>query len=334
MTATYLPNFSHLYVERAARTHPAAQRLFERFSRARIVAIDDYRSVFNRRGQAFREQKRSVKLILAVKQEPFIYPGSHYAPDFDQPNFCYNAMILNCIYDCEYCYLQGMYSSANIVVFVNTKPFFDAADKIRKERGSIYLCVSYDTDLLAFENIIPYCREWIEWAVDRPDALLEIRTKSANFRAIADLPAPSNVILAWTLSPHDVCLAHEQRTPRLAARLAAANDAIQRGWRVRLCIDPILQIRDWRAVYSALVDQIFGAVAAESVDDFSIGVFRMNQDYLDRIRRSRETSVLAHYPFANTKKMSTYAADVREDMLDHVKHRILSYAPAARVYCH
>ena len=36
--------------------------------------------------------------------------------------------MFNCIYDCDYCYLQGMYPSANIVVFVNHEDFFDAVD--------------------------------------------------------------------------------------------------------------------------------------------------------------------------------------------------------------
>lgn len=27
--------------------------------------------------------------------------------------------MMNCIFDCEYCYLKGMYPSGNLVVFVN-----------------------------------------------------------------------------------------------------------------------------------------------------------------------------------------------------------------------
>lgn len=31
--------------------------------------------------------------------------------------------MFNCIYDCRYCFLQGMYSSANYVIFVNFEDF-------------------------------------------------------------------------------------------------------------------------------------------------------------------------------------------------------------------
>ena len=31
----------------------------------------------------------------------------------------------NCIYDCKYCFLQGLYSSANYLVFVNYEDFLN-----------------------------------------------------------------------------------------------------------------------------------------------------------------------------------------------------------------
>ena len=31
----------------------------------------------------------------------------------------YFSHMLNCIYDCKYCFLQGMFNSANFVIFTN-----------------------------------------------------------------------------------------------------------------------------------------------------------------------------------------------------------------------
>ena len=33
--------------------------------------------------------------------------------------------MLNCIYDCKYCFLQGMFRSANFVIFVNYESFMN-----------------------------------------------------------------------------------------------------------------------------------------------------------------------------------------------------------------
>ena len=68
---------------------------------------------------------------------------------------------MNCVFDCEYCYLKGMYPSANLVVFVNLE---DILRKWKETcRAPVYLCVSYDTDLLALEHLTGYAARWIEF---------------------------------------------------------------------------------------------------------------------------------------------------------------------------
>ena len=61
--------------------------------------------------------------------------------------------LLNCIFDCQYCFLQGMYNSSNIVCFVNVEDF--AKEFSRMECGSM-IALSYETDLIAHHNIVPY----------------------------------------------------------------------------------------------------------------------------------------------------------------------------------
>ena len=174
-------NLSHLYIERAAEKYPMTELLLSRFPTAERVLINNYKDVFARPGQHFQTQKRSIKLILAVKKDNLIYRGSNNAQDFGYPNFHYNALILNCVYNCDYCYLQGMYPSANMVVFVNSDDFFSATSEAIDQRldpvTPLYLAISYDTDLLATESLIPYCHEWIEYSKSKDNLLIEIRTK-------------------------------------------------------------------------------------------------------------------------------------------------------------
>ena len=326
------PKFSHIYVEKGAETFADTQLVLGKFPKAKFIRIDDYRALFNRHGQRFQVQKTSMKLILAVKKDQFIYPGSPYAPNFGASNFYYNAVMLNCVYNCDYCYLQGMYSSGNIVLFVNQDAFLDAATQVLNEKGSIYLCISYDTDLLAFENIIPNCRRWITWAEHHPQALIEIRTKSANFRAIADLPPPDHTILAWTLSPSAVVRGNEKKTPPLSARLAAINEALGNGWKVRLCFDPLLRIKDWKTIYQRMFDEIFATIPGDQIFDFSLGVFRMNSEYLDRIRKERKDTPLLYYPFSKENRIYTYHEDERREMIGFVKTRIEAHVPNANIF--
>ncbi len=324
-------HFSHLYIEEQAFAYPDTDAVRKKFPQAEIISIRDYRELFNRHQQDFRRQKRSMKLILAVKDSPHIYVGSGYAPDFGHPHFYYNALMMNCVYDCDYCYLQGMFTSANIVQFVNPEPFFAAADAVIKEKGSLYLCISYDTDLLAFENVVPNCHRWLEWAAHRPQATIELRTKSANFSALADLKPSANVILAWTLSPVSIASHYEKKTPPLEARLAAINSAIAKGWKVRLCFDPILRVPGWRQLYADLITTVFATLPDNQLHDISIGVFRMNREYLKIIQSRRDDSDILFYPMAAAARSITYAAHQISEMTRHVAELISEKSPQTKI---
>ncbi|NSW91737.1 MAG: hypothetical protein HPY74_13895 [Firmicutes bacterium] len=200
------PCFSHIYIEKKALNHPNTKKILEHFREAEIIEINHYKDVFSRSNQNYSLHKNSLKLILAVKKEKLIYNGAQVCEDFGNIHFYYTSTMMNCIYDCEYCYLQGMYTTANIVIFVNIEDFFSEVENLLREH-SVYLCISYDTDILAFENVIGYGRKWIDFAKKHENLKIEIRTKSANFKAIEDIDAQENVILAWTLSPDKVYVA-------------------------------------------------------------------------------------------------------------------------------
>ena len=61
----------------------------------------------------------------------------------------------------------------------------------------MYVCISYDADLLAMEAVTGYVRLWSAYAAKHENLKLEIRTKCAG-HAMWDLPCLSNVIYAFT----------------------------------------------------------------------------------------------------------------------------------------
>ncbi len=117
-----------------------------------MIEIDHYKDVFNRSRQDYALQHESQKLILAVQKGNLIYPGAPVCQNFGNEHFYYTSQMMNCIYDCEYCYLKGMYPSGNMVIFVNPEDTFREVTEILKDHP-MYICVSYDTDLLTFEPI-------------------------------------------------------------------------------------------------------------------------------------------------------------------------------------
>jgi spore photoproduct lyase len=240
MSGIFQPSFSHIYIERGAEDYPLTREVLKKFPAAVRVPVGHYKDIFNRAGQDFAVQKHSPKLILAVRRDKFLLPGSGLCDDFGYgyENFYYAAQMFNCPYDCAYCYLRGMYASANIVAFVNTADYFTAANALRPR----FISVSYDADLLAMERIFHFVEGWMGYAINNPSVEVEVRTKSASFAAIAHIVPVDNVVLSWTLSPAEYIVQYERNAPGLTARLFTINEAVKKGWKVRLCIDPVLLV--------------------------------------------------------------------------------------------
>ena len=215
---SYLKTFSHIYIEEQAAAYSAAVRIQNRYPDAVRVPIRHYKDMFNRPRQDYSLQKQSPKLILAVKKGRLVYPGAPVCQDFGSRHFYYTSSVMNCLYDCEYCYLQGMYPSANLVVFVNLEDIFREVEQLL-EQHPVYLSVSYDTDLLALEQLTGYLDQWCRFTAAHPGLTIEVRTKAANVRTIRQLPPCERVIFAWTLSPETIIRRFEHHTPSLSARL-------------------------------------------------------------------------------------------------------------------
>jgi len=190
---SYLSNFSHIYIEDRAKNYKLTKEILDKLD-SKIISINHYKDVFNRYNQDYRLQKNSMKLILAVKESNFLYEASSLIQTQNYQNFFYTPTILNCIYDCHYCFLQGMYPSSNIVLFVNIEDFFDEVEKKLKTLNRMFLSISYDTDILAFEKLFGISKKWIEFSQNFNNLELEIRTKSVNYKTIENLEFNRNII--------------------------------------------------------------------------------------------------------------------------------------------
>lgn len=328
-------SFSHIYVENGLQEHPRAEAILARFPAAEVVPVDDYQNVFGRGRQDFWRQKASPKLILARKKDNFLYRGNPFLQANLSPNFSYNAMVLNCPYDCHYCYLQGLYSGANIVAFVNLEDFFSAAATACDERPApeepMPLAISYDTDLLALEGLLGFAGEWVEWVRHQPDILIEIRTKSAPggfLRSVEPTPAAR---LAWTLSPDSIARRYESGAPSLKMRLKAMNEAAACGWRMTLCIDPILNLPGAGEIYRQFVEQLAAEAPWPAVERVELGVFRVSSAYFKRML-SRPGTDLLHYPYEHASKVVSYNKKEREDLVDAVQSGLLATISKEKIF--
>ena len=335
-TSGYNNAFSHIYVERGVREHARTKQILSRFPQAQVIEIAHYKDVFNRRGQQYEAQHRSQSLILAAKTEHFFYEGAKPCQNFGNDNFYYCSTMMNCIYDCSYCYLKGMYPSGNLVVFVNLEDYFAELDELLK-RQSMYVCVSYDADLLALEVWMGYARAWADYAANHSDLKLEIRTKSARNGMWKELPVLSNVVYAFTVSPQKMIAASEHNTPSAQARIDCATEGIRQGFPVRFCFDPMLYLPGWEELYRELLAQIDKTLEENGcswmqLDAVSIGGFRISKEYMKKIRRVEPDSPIVQFPYVNVEGVYQYPPELLAKMENYILKELEKRMPVERVF--
>ena len=323
--------FSHIYVEKAVLSHKRTKEILKRFPEAVVIEIEHYKDVFCRSGQCVSLQHTAQNLILAAKHNNLLYEGAAVCQSFGNPWFYYTSCMMNCIFNCEYCYLKGMYPSGNVVIFVNLEDIFEEVENLLQQH-SLYLCVSYDTDLLAMEEVLGYTAEWMQFVKAHDNLKVEVRTKSANQKFFREQEAVDGVITAFTLSAQPVIAAWEHTTPSLSQRIACAKLAMERGFQVRLAFDPMIYCKDWKHAYAAMLQEVLEGLDMEKVVDVSVGSFRVSQDYLKVMRKNEPYSAVVQFPYENEKGVYHYPKELMREMEQFLLEGLLKVLPREKIF--
>ena len=319
--------FTHIYVEERAKDYPLTGEILGKLPDANIINIKHFKDVFDRKRQNAALQKEHQSLIIAVRDGNRIFKGAPVCQSFGQKNFYYASSMMNCPFDCEYCYLKGMYPSSNMVVFVNLADYEkDVLEKLKE--GPMYVCASYDTDLLAMNSLTGHADFWKDLARTHGDLLVELRTKAA-VNIDENIP---NVIYAFTLSPEEVVNRYERNTASVKARINAASRTIGKGARVRLCFDPVIRIHGWEDAYSRLIEETAAVIDFSQLTDVSVGTFRISADYLNKMRKAYPGSEVAWYPYVIKDGVAQYEPDADRQMQDMVCGMISEHTGKEKIF--
>lgn len=323
--------FRAIYVEKNAKDYEITDDILRKHAGIPVIFIRSYKDILNRPGQNPARQRQYPALILAVKEPPYIYEGPPVCQSFGTDAFFYASFLLNCPFDCQYCFLQGMYPSPYCTAFVNIPDYADAITAEAKKHSSMLLALSYDTDLIAFDSVYSYTGA-LSFLTNVPGLITEIRTKSASCSLYKSLPPSEKRIFAFSLSPQEMIDRYERKTPALEARLRAARTAIDFGHPVRLCFDPVF-IGDFpKDCYDTFFKKVFSELPAERILDVSHGFFRMNRTFFRRIAKIRPDSLLFASDYALENDIVSYRiSDMQQIQNAHIS-TLTQYIPKEKIY--
>lgn len=322
-----------IYIEESIRQHSRVGEICARFPKAQTVTCARFGEVFNPKAQNFRLQKQQPALILAEKYQRFVLEApAGYGIGADK-NYYFSHM-LNCLYDCRYCFLQGMYQSAHYVLFVNYEDFQQQIRQICAESPdeAIHFFSGYDCDSLALEPVTGFAAQFLPVFAELDNAWLELRTKSTQVRTLLEREPLPRCIVAFSLSPDAIAAKVEAGAPPLVRRLDAMVKLQTQGWQLGLRFDPLIYTSDYRLHYRTLFEQVFARIDPDRVHSVSLGVFRLPENYFKKMHKLYPEEKLFAGPLISQQGMVSYREELEQEMIDFCSEALLKYIPRAKFF--
>ncbi len=322
-----------IYIETALQQHPRALQVMQRYSTARVIPCEHYAEVFNPSAQNFRLQKLKPALIIAEKHNKYVLPAPAAYGIGMHHNYYFSHM-LNCLYDCRYCFLQGMFASANYVWFVNYENFKQAIQQTTEQHQNepVGFYSGYDCDSLVLESITGFAEYFLDVFRQLPTAWLELRTKSPYTKVLTQQQPFKNCVVAYSFTPDPINQAIEYKVPPNQARINSMKKIQQHGWSIGLRFDPLIYCDNYQTLYSQLFEQVFSSIDVDRVHSVSLGPFRLPDRYMRKLKKLYPQEKLLAATFPVKQGMASYAADIETEMMDYCTQELAKHIPQEKLF--
>jgi spore photoproduct lyase len=266
-----------VFVEEPARPYPLTARILKRLAGVPVEVVPAADQAVERVRTANDPIGRGKRaLLLAVHPGRFIKPCPCTPAHIGCGYFIIN-LHLNCPLDCSYCILQGYLSNPLLTVHVNLDDLWTELDAFLSTTGRkrpVRIGTGELADSLALDPIAGSSLDLIQYFRGRPEAVLELKTKTGEVDLILRAEPADNVVVSWSLNTPQAARTEEGGAASIEERLEAAAAVVRRGFRVGFHFDPLLRFSDWRRDYGRVVRDLFRAVAPGSVAWISLGSLR------------------------------------------------------------
>ena len=322
-----------IYVEKIIKEHPRTKLILSKLKKAKTIEIDRYGEIFNKRNQNFRIQKNNPDLILAFKNEGYVLPTPEGFGVGSSKNYYFSHMF-NCIYDCRYCFLQGMYSSANYVIFVNFEDFDKEIEEVIQDNKDkkITFFSGYDCDSLALENLTGFAKHITNIFAKYPDVDIEFRTKSVQTEPFTSIEPLNNVIVAYSLMPNLMSKVLDNKTPSVSKRINAMSHLAEKGWKIGLRFDPLIHGKNWEKLYKELLENIYNTIPSYSIHSVSFGPLRFPKQMFKDIFKLYPETPLFSGPLSQHKGVVSYDLKIEEEMTSFCSNITQNYIDKSKIF--
>lgn len=256
-----------IYLEKKYRENKIAQNIISKYKNAKILEIDNYKNIFDKNIAS----KTEKNIIIAWIKNSILNAPLWYGHAWKW-YFLKNS--LNCVFDCDYCYLKWAFKNEDLLVFVNyddIKTKVLENDKYSKSKIKDRYYSSDYSDNLAIDNLSNFSLEFIPFFDTLKNSMLEIRTKSVNISNLLKLKASKNVEICFSLNPSELISKYENKTSSLEMRIKAINTLIDAWWQVGIRFLPLLEVDNYKEIYKSFLEDLISKIDFDKIYSVFIG---------------------------------------------------------------
>ena len=186
------------------------------------------------------------------------------------PHFLELKWATGCPYDCSWCYLKGTFR----FLPYKAKPHIKDFDKIEKHTKTFLEYVQTPevlntgelADSLMFEGKNKsFVRFIVPLFENQSKHKVLFLTKSNKIKNLLLLNSHRQVIVSFSLNAIPVAQRWEKKAPSVEDRIKAAETLYKQGHEVRIRIDPMIPVENWKQLYTDLIDHIFNSFIPERI---------------------------------------------------------------------
>jgi len=320
-----------IYIEKKIKNLPRVKNIINSFKDPTIIYIEKYTEVFNKKNQSFALQKINPAIILAKKKENFLIKTPDKYSIGREINYYFSYMY-NCIFDCRYCFLQGLYNSSNFVIFVNYEEFLGEIAELEatNQAKKITVFSGYDCDSLAYDNITKFSNTLLKKFKKFKNIELEVRTKSTYIKPFLT-ESQKNIVLAFSFTPARFSSKYEIGVANVKKRILAIKRLVDIGWNIGFRFDPFVVYEGWEQDYAELFKELFKIVPSSKLHSVTYGNIRYPKKIFTNIKKNYSDEKLFFKFFKN--KSNIYDEGNGELIKRFCERYLYNYIQKNKIFC-
>lgn len=306
-----------IYLDEDAEQDRVAQTLIRNLSGVPVETIRDKRFLIKQflgKPDPLSAGKKNILITRFYGRRLKSCPGTsrHICCGYHVIN-----VITNCPMDCSYCVLQGYLNNPLLTVYSNWDDLLEEIDAFLSSgpHALLRLGTGELSDSLALDSVLPVSQILVPFFAARKNAVLELKTKSAEIDHLLSLDHGGRTVVSWSLNPLKMIREEERRTASLDERMEAARKCQEKGYLLGFHFDPIIDHEGWERGYEETISFLFRRIDPRGVAWISLGGFRYPPQ-LKAIARERfpNTRIFLGELFPGRDAKFRYLQEIRVEM--------------------